>query len=506
MSSLDTQLRESKEEVDRLIKNWQSLLDMMPEMVVLVGVDHVIPYLNSAAQRVFGDLQGKQCTDHLCNADDRCQVLCPLKLLAKGATPENSQLIETRIGDVDVEYSCVPFHGYKGDTMVMFVFRDVSERKMHEMEIQSFHQNIEQILQGKIRDLSESERTRKRLRQEVNVLKRKVRNPSSPDKMIGNSRKMNDLREMIYRVADSDATILITGESGTGKELVADLVQSSSRRSDKPFLKVNCSAINDQLLESELFGHEKGAFTGATARKKGKFEVNDGGTIFLDEIGDISPRMQSSLLRVLQNKELTRVGGTEPIIIDVRVIAATNVDLLKAVEEGTFRLDLYYRLNTFILEIPPLRQRKEDIIALASHFVRKYRKAFNRQVDHLPNSIVDMLLTHSWPGNVRDLENVIQRAVLLAKDNVIAESDVLFGSGVEAANGGGCDGLDQLLLQEEGRGMKAMLSSVEKMIISTTLEKNHGNVQEVAKILKLGKTALYDKVKRHNINPKSMKR
>ncbi|MEN8140578.1 MAG: sigma 54-interacting transcriptional regulator [Thermodesulfobacteriota bacterium] len=503
--SLDVQLQESMEEVDRLGRNWQSLLEVMPEMVVLVGGDHQIHYLNSSARLAFGDLQGMRCTDNLCNSDERCRLLCPMRSFASGGHGKPSLLVETHIGDYDVEYSCVPFHGYKGDDMFMFVFRDVSERKEHEKEIQSFHQNIETILQEKIKELGESERTRRRLMQEVNVLKRKTANQAHPDKMIGNSRKMNDLREMIYRVADSDATILITGESGTGKELVADLVQSSSQRSDKPFLKVNCSAINDQLLESELFGHERGAFTGATARKKGKFEVNNHGTIFLDEIGDISPRMQAALLRVLQNKELVRVGGTEPIRVDVRVIAATNVDLLKAVEEGGFRLDLYYRLNTFILDIPPLRERKEDIVALASHFVRKYREAFKRQVDHLPNSIVDMLIMHSWPGNVRDLENVIQRAVLLAKDNVISEGDIVFDSGVDVGLAPEETGLEQIMAQADGEGLKAMLAAVERGIISRALQSSGGNVQGVAKGLKVGKTALYDKIKRYGINPKAMK-
>jgi len=260
-------------------------------------------------------------------------------------------------------------------------------------------------------------------------------------------------------------------------------------------------------LESELFGYEKGAFTGAVSRKKGKFEINNGGTIFLDEIGDISPRMQSSLLRILQNKELIRVGGNEPVSINVRIIAATNVDLLKAVQEGTFRLDLYYRLNTFILEIPPLRERKEDIILLAAHFVRKYRKIFNRQVGYLPHSTIEKLVQHNWPGNVRDLENVIQRAVLLTRDEVISEADICFDACLSSSSveTGPDVGLQHLLLEEEGNGLKIMLAIVEKNIILAALKKTNGNVQQAAAHLKLGKTALYDKIRRYEINPKTLK-
>ena len=244
--------------------------------------------------------------------------------------------------------------------------------------------------------------------------------------MIGSSPIMGKMREAIRQVADSEATILITGESGTGKELVAAMIRDHCRRRDKPFLSVNCSAINDNLLESELFGYEKGAFTGAEGRTKGKFEIVDSGTLFLDEIGEISARMQSSLLRVLQNGEIIRVGGNKSLKVDVRIIAATNVDLARAVHEGRFRLDLYYRLNIIPIHVPPLRERKEDIVELAAFFVKFFAQAFNKEVEPLSAGICELLLRHRWPGNVRELENVMQRAVLLAKTSIVSEEEIIF--------------------------------------------------------------------------------
>jgi transcriptional regulator with PAS, ATPase and Fis domain len=308
---------------------------------------------------------------------------------------------------------------------------------------------------------------------------------------------------MIHQVSGSDATILITGESGTGKELVANLIKATSSRADKPFLKINCNAINDSLLEADLFGYEKGAFTGATARKVGKFEVVDGGTIFLDEIGDISPRMQVSLLRVLQNGEVIRVGSNDPIQVDVRVIAATNVDLAQAVKEKKFRLDLFYRLNIINIDIPPLRERKEDILELVSHFVSHYREAFKKEIDFVPKSVINRLLLHDWPGNVRELENLIQRAVLMAKGKMITEDDLMFDQDPRDENQRGgfdiCAKLGHL-------AMRDMLAEVETAIIHQALGKCQGNVALAAGKLKIGKTALYEKMKQRGISAKSLKK
>ncbi|MFH1215965.1 MAG: sigma-54-dependent Fis family transcriptional regulator [Pseudomonadota bacterium] len=501
MDSLNHELLKTKEEIDRLVRNWRALLDVMPEMVVLIREDCIIEYMNPSAVVVFGDLSGLDCRHHLCNADDRCRVCCPIFLSISGK--QKTGLEETRIGGVDVEYSFAPFQGYLGDRLVMLVMRDITSRKQHENELSSFHNNIEEILQQKIGELKESEQIQQNLFREINVLKRKLQNKDQADEMIGSSRKMRELREMIDQVAASDATILITGESGTGKELVANLIRKCSTRNDKPFLKVNCNAINDNLLESDLFGYEKGAFTGAGNRKKGKFEIVDGGTIFLDEIGDISQRMQSSLLRVLQNGEVIRVGGNCSVNVDVRVIAATHVDLAQAVQDNKFRLDLFYRLNIINIAIPPLRERKEDIVDLATYFVRHYRQAFKKDVDFLPDTIINRLLLHNWPGNVRELENVIQRAVLMCKNSIITENDLIFDT--KASSCLHNSSLGHFLEQIGEKPLKDLIGDFEREILFHCLQKNDGNVQLASNDLQIGKTGLYDKLKRYGISAKMAK-
>jgi transcriptional regulator with PAS, ATPase and Fis domain len=502
MKAVDVTQQHTKEEVDRLGRNWRALLDVMPEMVFLIGEDFLIEYMNPAAVLTFGDLCKQYCHDALCTSEDGCKTSCPVKLATAGQLSED--LIETRIGEVDVEFSYVPFEGYMGDHLVMVVMRNSTQRKKHEREIAEFHNNIENILQQKISQLKESEKIRDQLSQEVNTLQLQLKKHGATDEMVGSSKKMRELREMIYQVADSDANIMITGESGTGKELVASLIRNCSGRKGKPFLKVNCNAINDNLLESDLFGHEKGSFTGASARKKGKFEIVDTGTIFLDEIGDISAKMQSSLLRVLQNGEIMRVGSNTCIQVDVRVIAATNVDLAKAVQEGRFRLDLYYRLNIINIPMPALRERKEDIVELASFFVKHYRSAFKKEIDFIPSKIIDHLLQHDWPGNVRELENVIQRAVLMAKSHIITEQDIIFDANPSSTPPGDmCSELGQKL---KDMSLKDLLADLERDLIVATLKKSKSNVQKTANMLNIGKTALYDKMKRYEISAKSPKK
>nr|MBF0222723.1 sigma-54-dependent Fis family transcriptional regulator [Desulfobulbaceae bacterium] len=490
---------DSSAEVKRLVKNWRAMLDIIPEMVLLVRDDLAIQYMNLQAQLVLGDLRGKKCTDVLCGDGAGCNTNCPVQKAFCG-TNHIGDLAETRIGEMDIEFTSVPFQGYSGDILSMILMRNISQRKRQERELKAFNNDIEEILRIKIDELKESESLRQRLAREVNVLKRRAKVLGSDDGMVGSSRKMQELRDTVHQVAESDATILIFGESGTGKELVANMIRQHSSRSDKPFLKVNCNAINENLLESDLFGYEKGAFTGAAARKKGKFEIVDGGTIFLDEIGDISPRMQGSLLRILQNGELVRVGGTSPVMVDVRVIAATHVDLAKAVQDDRFRLDLYYRLNIIKIGMPALRERKEDIVELATHFVRHYRAAFKKDIDFLPSKIIDRLLEHDWPGNVRELENVIQRAVLMAKNNVITDQDLVFDASPEMRSQ---DNYFAKMTEMLSRGtLKKVLSDFESDIISHALHESKGNVLQAARMLDVGKTALYDKIKRYDITAK----
>jgi transcriptional regulator with PAS, ATPase and Fis domain len=498
----DAELAETRKEVDRLGRNWQALLDVMPELVLLVGDDCVIEYMNRSARERLGDLRFQKCDQGLQEACSRCSISSPQH---QDVSPPE-ELFETVVNGVPVECSAVPFAGYTGACLTMVVMRDVGQRKVFEREILEFNTNIERILVQKIAELQESEELRSRLSHEVNSLKNRLGHYHRADKMVGSSRKTRELREMIHQVAKSDATILITGESGTGKELVANLIKATSNRDNKPFLKINCNAINDSILESDLFGYEKGAFTGAATRKKGKFEVVDGGTIFLDEIGDISSRMQAALLRVLQNGEIVRVGGTEPIKVDVRILAATNIDLITAVQEKTFRLDLYYRLNIINIDIPPLRERKEEIIELVSYFVKYYREAFNKEIDFVPQSIIDRLLVHDWPGNIRELENLIQRAVLMAKGKMITEQELMFDQVVARSPAGE---KKQAVDVQEKLGqypLKIILADFEREVIEESLSKWKGNVSKAATELSLGKTALYDKMKRYDISAKMIKK
>jgi transcriptional regulator with PAS, ATPase and Fis domain len=485
-------------ELDRIIGNQRSLLDVMPEMVLLISNGKTIEFMNPSAARFFGDFKSTGNTSS--SAELRETLLNEVKRQIKSSIKNG--VISTSIKNFHLDYSVAPFQGYRGDKLHWLIIRDVTEQKNHAQEMALFHSNIELILSQKINELKESEIIRNKLLKQLNSLKSNLESQTNDETMVGSSKCLSELRDMVHQVAKSDATILITGESGTGKELVANMIRETSNRNEKPFLKINCNTINDSLLESDLFGYEKGSFTGAHARKKGKFEVVDGGTIFLDEIGDISPRMQAALLRVLQDGEIIRVGGNSPIRVDVRIIAATNRDLALAVQEGIFRLDLYYRLNIINISIPPLRERKEDIIDLVSHFVRRYRLAFKKDVNFVPKSIINRLSNHHWPGNVRELENVIQRAVLMAKSNVITEQDLIFDvpAGEEKEKS-----YLTMVQKFEGLSLRRIIAEMERDIILHSLAKYNGNVAKTADILKIGKTAFYDKLKRYDISAKDHK-
>lgn len=493
-------MNETKFDCDRLVLNQQNLLKSIPEMVLLVKGYNSVEFMNPSAIKFFGNLT----IENTSQSPDEKSHQSALLSLAKNAIDAKhiGKTQEATLGNYNLEYTLAPFKGYTGDSLFWFFIRDLTETKNQLEEISLFHNSIETILSHKISELNESERMRKKISNELNSLKELLKEQPSEGKMVGSSRALSELRQMVFQVAKSDTTILITGESGTGKELVANLIRESSNRNNKPFLKINCNTINDSLLESDLFGHEKGAFTGADSKRKGKFEVVDGGTIFLDEIGDISPRMQAALLRVLQDGEIIRVGGNMPVTVDVRVIAATNRDLSTMVQDGSFRLDLFYRLNIINISIPPLRERKDDIIDLTTHFIRKYRKAFKKEISFLPQSILDRLLQHDWPGNVRELENVIQRSVLMAKNNAITENELFFDlQPVDLSQERQKDYLGSI----EGRSLKSLVADVEKDIMLHLLKKNHGNVSQTIKQLDIGKTAFYDKLKRYGINPKDYK-
>jgi transcriptional regulator with PAS, ATPase and Fis domain len=293
---------------------------------------------------------------------------------------------------------------------------------------------------------------------------------------------MEKVFEMIRTVADTSATVLVTGETGTGKELVARAIHANSSRRYSPFVAVSCGALPDTLLESELFGYEKGAFTGAERTKKGRFELADGGTLFLDEIGEISLKTQVKLLRVLQERSFQRLGGTESINVDVRVITATNRDLNKAVEQGIFRSDLYYRLNVVNIHLPPLRERKEDIPMLAEHFMEKFNIEFNKKFDRLEKKALELLMDYHWPGNVRELENVIERAAVLDQGPELKAANLPFCS-VEVTSVDGPQSLEEM----------------EKRHIIKMLDRNDWNIAKTARSLDIDRTTLHKKIKKFGL-------
>ena len=301
-----------------------------------------------------------------------------------------------------------------------------------------------------------------------------------PTEIIGQSSAMKRIFEAIETVSPTDATVLITGESGTGKELVARAIHAASNRRYHPMVVIHCGALTETLLESELFGHEKGAFTGAQYRKKGKFEVAEGGTVFLDEIGDISLKTQTDLLRVLQEREIVRVGGNQTIKVDFRIIAATNKDLEQLIEKGKFRPDLYYRLNVFHIELPPLREHREDIPPLVDHFVRKFSRDMNKEITRVLPAAMNLLQQYAWPGNIRELENAVERAMVVALEPDLREQDFSLKSRNGAIIGG-----------------PRCLEDVEKEHILRVLNEYGGNQTRAAEVLGIDRVTLHHKLKKY---------
>ena len=348
---------------------------------------------------------------------------------------------------------------------------------------------------------------RKRRKEEERVSLRQAMSRSvKRDAIIGRSEKMESVFQLVERVAPARSTVLITGESGTGKELLAKSIHESSPRADMPFVAVNCSNIPSELLESELFGHTKGAFTGAVAAKKGLFEVADSGSIFLDEIGDLRPETQVRLLRVIQEREFTALGDTTPIKVDVRIIAATNIDLKEAVKNGMFREDLYYRLSVVPIELPPLRTRREDILPLAQHFIRKYNAENYRQVsENLSPEVLSLLENYYYPGNVRELENIIERAVVIAPtDEITIECLRPEVSNPELARQmvKDSEGVSEEIDISRGTNFYDEIRRFETDLIRRALDQTGGHQSRAARLLGLNATTLNSKIKSYNILPR----
>ena len=336
-----------------------------------------------------------------------------------------------------------------------------------------------------------------RLKEENRLLRETLGQQFDSQNIIGKSPAMLKLLETVSQVAPSEATVLISGASGTGKELIAGAIHFNSLRKNGPFVKINCAAITETLLESELFGHEKGAFTGADRRKEGRFSQAHGGTLLLDEVSEMSLMMQVKLLRALQEREFNRVGGETSIQVDVRVIAATNRNLLDRINEGAFREDLYYRLNVVELEVPPLSERKEDIPLLTRHFLEMFAAKNRKEIKGFTPKAMDNLIRYDWPGNVRELMNAVERAVVLARSNYLDETDFPFMKDMAVEeNQSDPAGPDALILQGE-----TPLEEIEKTAILTTLEAAGGNKSEAARRLGITRKTLHKKLKAYGVMP-----
>ncbi|MBW1807217.1 MAG: sigma-54-dependent Fis family transcriptional regulator [Deltaproteobacteria bacterium] len=360
------------------------------------------------------------------------------------------------------------------------------------------------VLKAKVNqalEVAKIKKERNRLRAENKILRKEAQAGADFASMVGSSPAMQEVFSTIKKVAKSDSTVLITGESGTGKELVARALHDQSRRHDGPFIKVNCGALAETLLESEMFGHEKGAFTGATRCKLGRFELADGGSIFLDEIGEITPTLQLKLLRVLQEQEFERVGGEETVSVDSRIIAATNENLEALVREGAFREDLYYRLHIVPVQLPPLRERPQDIGDLARHFLAKLADRTGKQLSGITDEALQLLQRYRWPGNVRELENVIEQAMVFSEGEILEDSDLPSNLGQKKVT-------TSILKQESDGSLRINLSSatlpeildeVERTLIFNAYEQAGKVKTETARLLGVKTSALYYKLEKYEI-------
>ena len=409
--------------------------------------------------------------------------------------PEFLDKTKARSGQKNLAFICVPIlhNGEVIGTMSIdtpCTMQDALERDLQLLE------TVANILADAVAAIRDEIGEREQLLEENKRLKLELDKQFHPGNIVGNCSAMKAVYSMIAQVAESTATVLIRGESGTGKELVARAIHHASPRKNKPFIAVNCAALPETLIESELFGHEKGSFTGATGQRKGRFEIASGGTLFLDEIGDISPAVQVKMLRFLQEKTFERVGGHEPINVDVRVLAATSRNLEDSMVKAAFREDLYYRLNVFPIHMPALRERKSDIMLLSDHFLEKYSKLYNKNIKRISTPAINMMMAYHWPGNVRELENCIERAVLTSMDEVVHAYNL--PPSLQTAQETNTNTLPM-----DGANFETMVKSYERELIIDSLKLNRGNVAAAARTLGSTQRIVHYKIERLAINPKS---
>ena len=460
-----------------------------PKKILIVDdekdtVEMITALLELEGYEVFSALSGTEAMKFL---ETRRQMA------PESEIPVDLILLDIMLGDEDGRNICLKI---KGDEelrfipIIMLTVRSSLQDKINSLNIGAddylTKPFINEELLAKVKVMLRIKDLHDELRREKNkniLLSQALEKRYSFGNILGKNSRMQEIYEFISDIANTDSTVLVQGESGTGKELIARAIHFNSHRKTKPFVVANCSAYSQNLLESELFGHEKGSFTGAIRRKVGRFELAHGGTIFLDEIGEVSPPTQILLLRVLQDHRFERVGGEETLEVDVRVIAATNKNLTEEMKKGTFREDLYYRLNVIPIFVPPLRERKDDIPLLASHFLKKFTHEKKKEVASISPEVMETLLAHSWPGNVRELENILEHAIIIAKKDQILPKD-----------------LPRYLLQKPLPAQQLVsLQDYERSIILRTLEETNWNKYQTSKRLKINRSTLYGKMKRHGL-------
>ena len=447
-------------------------------------VEMITALLELEGYQVFSALSGTEAMKFL---ETRRQMA------PESETPVDLILLDIMLGDEDGRNICLKI---KGDEemrfipIIMLTVRSSLQDKINSLNIGAddylTKPFINEELLAKVKVMLRIKDLHDELKREKNkniLLSQALEKRYSFGNILGKNSRMQEIYEFISDIANTDSTVLIQGESGTGKELIARAIHFNSHRKTKPFVVANCSAYSQNLLESELFGHEKGSFTGAIRRKVGRFELAHGGTIFLDEIGEVSPPTQILLLRVLQDHRFERVGGEETLEVDVRVIAATNKNLMEEMKKGTFREDLYYRLNVIPIFVPPLRERKDDIPLLASHFLQKFTHEKKKEVASISPEVMETLLAHSWPGNVRELENILEHAIIIAKKDQILPKD-----------------LPQHFLQKPLPAQQLVsLQDYERSLILRTLKETNWNKHQTSKRLKINRSTLYGKMKRYGL-------
>ena len=395
-----------------------------------------------------------------------------------------------RVDKSKIAFVCVPIKEGRRVVGALSVDRlfDGSSSIQEDVRLLSI---ISSLIAQKVSMLEKINNEKDKLNKENIRLKQELSRKYSFSNIIGNSRKMQEVFHLISQVAKSNANVLLLGESGTGKELVANAIHYNSLRAAKPFVKVNCAALPGNLVEAELFGHEKGAFTGATRQKPGKFELANNGTIFLDEVGALILESQGKLLRVLQEKEMERLGGTQVVKVNVRLIAATNIDLSEAVETGAFREDLFYRLNVYPIYLPLLREREADLLLLSDFFLEKYSQEYNKDIRRISTPAIDALTRYHWPGNVRELENCIERAVLLCEDQVIHSYHLPLTLQTAEETG-----------TQQSMSLEEAVSRFEKDMLIDALKSSRGNMRKAAAALETTERIFGYKVKKYGISPK----